>query len=64
MVQELTGKEDEAFTLLNKTGKKSYRPKSEIDTWKPAPPKPHPPTRAKCTRCFDIRRMVAKSRVL
>lgn len=33
MFLTLAGKEDEAFVLLNKTGKKSYRPKSETDTW-------------------------------
>lgn len=30
---ELSGREDEAFELLNKTGVKSYRPKSKHDTW-------------------------------
>ena len=30
---ELSGREDEAFTLLNKTGTKSYRPTSPTDTW-------------------------------
>ncbi|RYD18847.1 MAG: hypothetical protein EOP88_21130 [Verrucomicrobiaceae bacterium] len=33
MFLTLAGKDDEAFTLLNKTGKKSYRPKGEKDTW-------------------------------
>jgi hypothetical protein len=29
----LSGREDEAFTLLQKTGPKSYRPTSDQDTW-------------------------------